>query len=97
MGRLDGKVALVTGAASGIGFETAVLFAKEGAKVVCADINENAGNLALQKLLGLLDPSLKSTNPAVFVKVDVSKESDLENAVKVAESTFGYFILKFVD
>ncbi|KAJ3305979.1 hypothetical protein HDV03_000821 [Kappamyces sp. JEL0829] len=84
-----GKVALVTGAGSGIGFETSVLFVKEGAKVVMADINQDAGNLALAKLLDLIEPSIKATNPAVFVKVDVSNEDQVKNAVAVAESTFG--------
>lgn len=88
-GRLEGKVALVTGAGSGIGYETAVLFAKEGAKIVMADINAEAGSKALNRLLELVGPVIKATNPAIFVRVDVSKEEDVKNAVAMAESSFG--------
>ncbi len=89
MGRLDGKVALVTGAGSGIGYETAVLFAKEGAKVVMADINVQAGTAALSKLLDIIGASSEPVKPAIFVQVDVSKEEQVKNAVDLAENTFG--------
>jgi NAD(P)-dependent dehydrogenase (short-subunit alcohol dehydrogenase family) len=87
--RLAGKVALVTGAGSGIGFETAVLFAKEGAKVVMGDINAEAGNQALAKLLDIVGPAIKASDPAIFVKVDVSSEEQVKNAIDLAEKTFG--------
>ncbi|HJV84571.1 MAG TPA: SDR family oxidoreductase [Noviherbaspirillum sp.] len=69
-GRLQGKVALVTGGASGIGEATARLFAQEGAQVVLADINETAG-AALAKTLGMH-----------FIATDVSSEEQVERAVK---------------
>ncbi|CAO3610297.1 unnamed protein product [Cunninghamella echinulata] len=67
--RLSGKVAIVTGAASGIGFETAVLFAKEDAKVVCADLNEEGAQKTVEKITQTFGP-----NRAIAFKVDVSKE-----------------------
>jgi NAD(P)-dependent dehydrogenase (short-subunit alcohol dehydrogenase family) len=81
-----GKVAIITGAASGIGLESCVLFAKEGCKVVCCDINEAAGLKTLDLIHKFIPASSK---PAVFVKVDVSKESDLKHAVEIAEQEFG--------
>lgn len=84
MGRLDGKVSLITGAGSGIGLESSILFAKEGSKVICADINAEAGQKTADRINSEIGP-----NTAVFIKVDVSKEADIKNAVQLAESTFG--------
>ena len=80
--RLEGKVALITGAGSGIGKETSLLFAAEGAKVVAVDVNDPAGNetATLVKNKG---------SDAVYVHADVSKAADCENIVRVAEQTFG--------
>ncbi|KAI8366068.1 uncharacterized protein BYT42DRAFT_471677, partial [Radiomyces spectabilis] len=74
--RLSGKVAIVTGAASGIGFETAVLFAKEGAKVVCADLNVDGATKTVERINQLF-----GSNPAIAVKVDVSKEDQVQSLV----------------
>jgi 3(or 17)beta-hydroxysteroid dehydrogenase len=79
VGRLEGKVALVTGAASGLGKATATLMAAEGAKVLLADINEAAG-CAVAEAIG---PN------AAFTKLDVTSEEQWKTAVDVAVSRFG--------
>ena len=80
--RLQDKVALITGAASGIGRETALLFASEGAAVVVADVNADAG----QATAGLIR---EKGGRAAFVRADVSKSSDCANMVQMAEQSFG--------
>lgn len=81
-GILEGKVALITGAGSGIGRATAKIFAREGAKIVLADVVEDGG---LQTLAMIGD----SGRDAIFIKTDVSRESDVEAAVAKAVSTYG--------
>ncbi|KAI8819596.1 uncharacterized protein EV422DRAFT_98337 [Fimicolochytrium jonesii] len=88
--RLTNKVALITGAGSGIGLETSLLFAHEGARVVCADVNQDAGTAVVKRI----NEELKS-EVAVFVKVDVSRESDVKEAVRVAEERFGKLHIVF--
>ncbi|MBI4785472.1 MAG: glucose 1-dehydrogenase [Chloroflexi bacterium] len=80
--RLKDKVALITGAASGIGRETALLFAAEGAKVVVVDVNDPAGAETVTAIE-------QQGCEAVYVHADVSKSADCENMVRVAEQTFG--------
>jgi NAD(P)-dependent dehydrogenase (short-subunit alcohol dehydrogenase family) len=82
MGRLDGKVAIVTGAASGMGRASASLFAQEGAKVVVADIQDPAGEEAVEEITS-------AGGSAVFVRTDVSKEEDIEAMVARAVDEFG--------
>ena len=76
--RLKDKVALITGAGSGIGLQTALLFSEEGAAVVCVDVNENAARDAASKL-----------KRAIPVKADVSKAADCQQMVAAAERQFG--------
>ncbi|KAJ3177220.1 hypothetical protein HDU85_006000 [Gaertneriomyces sp. JEL0708] len=90
-GRLEGKVALITGAASGIGFESSILFAKEGAKVVCADVNATAGARVLQKIAEITG----TDENAIFVSCDVTKSSQVEAAINKAEQTFGKLNIVF--
>jgi NAD(P)-dependent dehydrogenase (short-subunit alcohol dehydrogenase family) len=79
MGRLDGKVALITGAAGGMGREAAKLFAAEGARVVLADVTEDAGREAAREIGDAAD----------FVRVDVSDGADVEAMVRFAVERFG--------
>ncbi|HET6369314.1 MAG TPA: SDR family NAD(P)-dependent oxidoreductase, partial [Pseudomonadales bacterium] len=77
--RLGDKVALITGGASGMGQSEAVLFAKEGAKVVVADVLEAEGQKVADSLGGA----------GRFVRLDVTSETDWEQAIAAAVSTFG--------
>ena len=69
-GRLDGKVALVTGGASGIGRATALTFAREGAKLVIADMNEDGGQQTVHMIT-------ENGGEAIFVQADVSSASEV--------------------
>lgn len=82
MGPLAGKVAIVTGAGSGIGRACAVHFAEEGAKVIVADWNEGAG-------LETQDVIRGNTGDALFCHVDVSKGSEVEAMVQATLDSYG--------
>jgi NAD(P)-dependent dehydrogenase (short-subunit alcohol dehydrogenase family) len=86
--RLENKVALITGAGSGIGRETALLFAREGADVVVADVNDDAG----QKVVAELKTA---GSQAVYAHADVSKSADAEAMIRLAEETFGRLDILF--
>ncbi len=86
--RLENKVALITGAGSGIGKESALLFAREGAKIVVADIDEKAGQAAIAEIQS-------GGGQASFVRVDVSNASEVENMVLHAEKAFGKIDILF--
>lgn len=80
--RLDNKVALITGAASGIGRESALLFAREGASVVAVDVKDTGGR---ETVAMILDDGGK----AVYGHADVAQAADCERIVQVAEQTYG--------
>lgn len=80
--RLQGKVALITGAAHGMGETEAKMFAKEGAKVVVADVDEAGGQ---QVVAGIAEVG----GEALFVHLDVTNEADWQKAVDAAVSRFG--------
>ena len=79
MGRLSGKVAIVTGASQGMGAAHAKAFVEAGAKVVLTDLNEAAGQ-AMADSLG---------ENAIFVKQDVSKQADWDKVLAAANAKFG--------
>lgn len=82
MSGIEGKVALVTGAASGIGRESALAFARAGAKVVVSDITVEAGEETARMIRDM-------GGEAVFVKADVSKQHDVEALVEKTVETYG--------
>ncbi|NWQ42850.1 glucose 1-dehydrogenase [Bacillus sp. EB106-08-02-XG196] len=82
MNRLQDKVAIITGAADGIGKETAILFAKHGAKVVVTDINEEKLHLTSQIIN-------ENGGYAIAIKLDVSREEDWEQVISITEKELG--------
>lgn len=82
-GRLEGKVALVTGAASGIGAATAELFVREGASLVATDIDRRRGEDLVARLAGIRAGS------AVFVEHDVSSEAEWLSAIAAVRREYG--------
>lgn len=79
---LDGKVALVTGGASGIGRATALTFAREGAKLVIADMNEDGGQQTVHMIT-------ENGGEAMFVQVDVSNATEVEVMISKTVETYG--------
>ena len=82
MGRLDRKVAIITGAGTGMGKAAASLFAKEGAKVVVADYVAESGEETAKEIRD-------AGGEAIFVKTDVSKPEEVKNLIKAAVDTYG--------
>jgi NAD(P)-dependent dehydrogenase (short-subunit alcohol dehydrogenase family) len=80
--RLQDKVALITGAGSGIGRQTALLFAREGARVVVVDIDERAAAQSVAQIEA-------QAGEAAYVKADVSRLADCEHMVERAEALYG--------
>ncbi|KAJ9184679.1 hypothetical protein P3X46_004382 [Hevea brasiliensis] len=87
--RLQGKVALITGGASGIGESTARLFARHGAKVVIADLQSELGPSVAEKICS------ESGESVSYVHCNVTNESDVENAVNTAVSSHGKLDIMF--
>ena len=83
MGRIENKIALITGAAQGIGLATAKLFLKEGAKVLLTDINHEKVTIESEALDKIYP------NQTCALKLDVTKEVDWKNAITFIEKTFG--------
>ena len=81
-GRLEGKVALVTGGASGIGRATALTFAREGAKLVIADMNADGGQQTVHRIA-------EQGGEAIFVRTDVSQAVEVQALISQAVATYG--------
>jgi 3(or 17)beta-hydroxysteroid dehydrogenase len=83
MGRVQDKVAIITGASSGVGKEDAILLAREGAKVVLTDLNEVEGVKVADKI--------NATTPgsALFIKHDIASEDGWKEVIAKTETTFG--------
>lgn len=82
MGKLDGKVAIVTGSGSGIGRAIAILFAREGAKVVVTCRTVKSGEETVKNIK-------EAGNQAIFIRADVSKAEDVKNLIKAATDHYG--------
>ncbi|PNP78608.1 hypothetical protein FNYG_07954 [Fusarium nygamai] len=90
MRRLDGKIAIVTGSSSGIGRAISLEFARNGAKVICADLTEKArADVASELAITTHDLVTKEGGVAEFFKVDVTKSEEQEALVKYAVERFG--------
>lgn len=82
MGIVEGKVAIITGAAEGMGEATARAFAEAGAKVLAADVNVDVGQAMVQRIVD-------AGGTASFVRADVSKAADVEAMVQAAVERYG--------
>jgi NAD(P)-dependent dehydrogenase (short-subunit alcohol dehydrogenase family) len=81
-GQFQGKVALITGAGSGIGRAASLMFAKDGAKVVVSDISAEGGQETVRKIV-------QEGGESIFVKADVTKAAEVEALLKKAIETYG--------
>jgi NAD(P)-dependent dehydrogenase (short-subunit alcohol dehydrogenase family) len=88
LNRLTGKIALITGATSGIGKATALLFAKQGAKVAITGRNQERGNAVIEEIK-------KNGGNAIFIRADVSVSADCQRAVEQTLQAYGRLDILF--
>lgn len=86
--RLNNKVTLITGAGSGIGQETARMFAREGAKVIVADLNESSGKQTVKEIK-------ENGGHAIFIRADVTLPAEVEQMVDEIIKTYGWIDVLF--
>ena len=86
--RLKDRVAIITGAASGIGRATALLFAEEGAKIVAADVDDEGSNETVNQIQA-------AGNEAFLVRTDVTSTEDVQAMVKATIDTYGKLDILF--
>lgn len=86
--KLLNKVAIITGAGSGFGRATAILFSKEGAKISVADIDEKGGQETVKLIKG-------QGGDAIFIRADVSKSGDAEKMIKATVDKYGNLDILF--
>jgi NAD(P)-dependent dehydrogenase (short-subunit alcohol dehydrogenase family) len=88
VGKLDNKVAIITGAASGFGRATALLFAKEGAKVIIADYSAEGGEETVRMIKD-------NSGEAIFVKTDISKKEEVKKMIEATIDNYGRLDILF--
>lgn len=88
MKRLDGKIAIITGAGSGIGRATALMFAEQGAKIAAVDFNEKSGEKTAQEIVN-------SGGDCIFIKCNLRNLDEIKNMVKVAVDQYGRIDILF--
>jgi len=86
--RLEGKVAIITGAGMGIGAETARVFAREGATVIIADINREAGEAVAKEIE-------QAGGKAIYVQTDVTSDESVKHVVETAVGQYGRLDVMF--
>ena len=86
--RLENKTALITGAAGGIGRESAILFAREGAAIAVVDVNDDGGAETVKAVEA-------EGGRAIYIHADVSQSADCENMIRAAEDAFGQLHVLF--
>jgi NAD(P)-dependent dehydrogenase (short-subunit alcohol dehydrogenase family) len=91
-GRLQGKVALITGGASGMGRDTVLRFLDEGAKVMIADLNQENGGKTLAEI-----EARGQAQSAAFMRCDVSEDSDVQRIVAETERLLGSLDIAFLN
>ena len=87
--RVKDKVVIITGAGSGIGRETAVLFAKHGAKVVVTDVDEKAGQDTVNEIIKILEQDPDCEGDAFFAKLDISNREQTRHVAKEVINKYG--------